>query len=161
MELGSYNSDQWKVTIKQTLASEINSRSRQHLGSEPENFGGRFCIVHRASQVALVVKNPPANAGDMGALLSGSGRSPGGGNDKQLQYSCLETPMNSMKRATVCEPRRVRHGWDRMAKLDQPVQEPQVWQALVFPSGCVNQGPVIPTMKNSFILSVLFTAFAA
>ena len=39
-----------------------------------------------ASQVALVVKNPPANAGDIGnaGLIPGLGRSPGGG------YSCLE-----------------------------------------------------------------------
>ena len=39
-----------------------------------------------------VVKNPPANAGDAGDTCSipGSGRSPGGGNDNPLQYSCLE-----------------------------------------------------------------------
>ena len=35
------------------------------------------------------VKNPPANAGDTG-LIPGLGRSPGGGNDNPLQYSCLE-----------------------------------------------------------------------
>ena len=35
-----------------------------------------------------MVKNPPANAGDAG-LISGLGRSPGGGNDNPLQYSCL------------------------------------------------------------------------
>ena len=42
-----------------------------------------------------MVKNPPANAGnlrDMG-LIPGSGRYPGGGNDNPLQYSCLENPM--------------------------------------------------------------------
>ena len=35
-----------------------------------------------ASQVAPVVKNPPANAGDIGdsSSIPGSGRSPGGGN---------------------------------------------------------------------------------
>ena len=41
---------------------------------------------------ALVVKNLPANAGDvrdMGSLL-GSGRSPGRGHDNPFQYSCLE-----------------------------------------------------------------------
>ena len=37
------------------------------------------------------VKNPPANAGDMGST-PGSGRSPGGGNGNPLQYSCLENP---------------------------------------------------------------------
>ena len=42
-----------------------------------------------ASQVALVVKNLPAHAGDVG-LIPGSGRSPGGGHGKPLQYSCLE-----------------------------------------------------------------------
>ena len=35
-----------------------------------------------------VVKNPPANAGNV-SLIPGSGRSPGEGNGKPLQYSCL------------------------------------------------------------------------
>ena len=43
--------------------------------------------------VVLVVKNPPATAGDI-ALISGSGRSPGGGNGNPLQYSCQENPMD-------------------------------------------------------------------
>ena len=50
----------------------------------------------RASQVPLVVKNLPANAGDerdMG-LNPGSGRSPGVGNGNPLQYSCLENSMD-------------------------------------------------------------------
>ena len=38
-----------------------------------------------------VVKNPPANAGDMGSI-SDLGRFPGGGNANPLQYSCLEIP---------------------------------------------------------------------
>ena len=40
-----------------------------------------------------VVKNPPANAGDVG-LIPGSGRSPGEGNGNPLQYSCLENLMD-------------------------------------------------------------------
>ena len=46
-------------------------------------------------EAALVVKNPPADAGDASdtGLISGSRRSPGGGNDNPLQYSCLENPM--------------------------------------------------------------------
>ena len=50
----------------------------------------------RASQVTLVVKNPPANAGDIKdtILIPGSGRSPGGGYGNPLQYSCLENPMD-------------------------------------------------------------------
>ena len=39
------------------------------------------------------VKNLPANAGD-GSLILGSGRSPGEGNGKPLQYSWLENPMD-------------------------------------------------------------------
>ena len=44
--------------------------------------------------VALVVKNPPVSAGDVKdmGLISGSGRSPGGGNGNPFQYSCLENP---------------------------------------------------------------------
>ena len=55
--------------------------------------------------MALVVKNLPANAGDVGdtGSISGSGRSPGGGHSNPLQYSRLENPMDrGAWRATVC-----------------------------------------------------------
>ena len=44
----------------------------------------------------LVVKNPPANAGDLRDIgsIPGSGRSLGGGNGNLLQYSCLENSMD-------------------------------------------------------------------
>ena len=53
-------------------------------------------VCHRVSQVALVVKNPPATAGELRDVgpSSGWGRSPGGGRDKPLQYSCLELSMD-------------------------------------------------------------------
>ena len=44
--------------------------------------------------MALVEKNSPANAGtteDVGSI-PGSRRSPGGGHDNLLKYSCLENP---------------------------------------------------------------------
>ena len=46
--------------------------------------------------VALMVKNPPANAGDVRDMGSvpGSERSPGRGHGNPLQYSCLENPMD-------------------------------------------------------------------
>ena len=49
-----------------------------------------------ASHVALVVKNLPANAGEVRDtdLIPGLGRSLGGGHGKPLQYSCLENPMD-------------------------------------------------------------------
>ena len=40
-----------------------------------------------------MVKNPLANAGDVG-LIPESGRSPGEGNGNPLQHSCLENPMD-------------------------------------------------------------------
>ena len=46
--------------------------------------------------MVLVVKNPPANAGDARdvGLMPGSGRSPGVGNGNPFQYSCLENLMD-------------------------------------------------------------------
>ena len=51
--------------------------------------------LQRTSYVALVVKNPPANAEDIRDMSSipGLERSPGGGNGNPLQYSNLENPM--------------------------------------------------------------------
>ena len=54
------------------------------------------CSMSWASQVVLVVKNPPANTGDLRdvGLIPGSGRSPGGRHGNPLQYSCLGNPMD-------------------------------------------------------------------
>ena len=56
----------------------------------------------RASQVALVVNSPPAIAGDVidEGLISGLGRSTGGGHGNPLQYSCLEN--HHGQRRLVC-----------------------------------------------------------
>ena len=53
-------------------------------------------ILYWASQLALVVKNPDVKSGgirDMG-LIPGLGRSPRGGHDNPLQYSCQENSMD-------------------------------------------------------------------
>ena len=65
----------------------------------------------RTSQVALVVKNLPANARDIrdAGLIPGSGRSPGEGHGNPLQNSCLENRMNGG--ATV---HRVSKSWTRL-----------------------------------------------
>ena len=55
-----------------------------------------YTVLGGFSGGALVVKNLPANTGDVG-LIPGSGRSLGVGNGNPLQYSCLE---NSMDRGT-------------------------------------------------------------
>ena len=46
--------------------------------------------------MALVVKNPPVNAGDIrdAGSIPGLGRSPGRVHSNALQYSCLENPMD-------------------------------------------------------------------
>ena len=70
-----------------------------------------------ASQLVLVVKKPPANAGDTrdAGLIPGSGRSPGEGNGNPLQYSCLENLMDrEVRRATV---HRVTRRWIRLKQL--------------------------------------------
>ena len=43
-----------------------------------------------------MVKNPPANTGDVGDVgsIPGSGRSSGGGHGNSLQYSCLGNSMD-------------------------------------------------------------------
>ena len=50
-----------------------------------------------ASQIVLVVKNPPANAGDprVTGSIPGLGRSPGKGNGNPFQYPCLENLMDT------------------------------------------------------------------
>ena len=50
----------------------------------------------RDSQMALMVKNLPANVGDVrdAGLIPGLGRTPGGGPGNPLQYSCQENPMD-------------------------------------------------------------------
>ena len=60
-----------------------------------------MCLLENSSNLTMSVgfpdgsevKNPAANAGDLGSI-PGSGRSPGEGNGNPLQYSCLENPMD-------------------------------------------------------------------
>ena len=64
-----------------------------------------------------MVKNPPANAGDVrdAGLIPWSGRSPGGRHGNLLQYSCPENPMDREAwRATVL---RVAKSWTRLKQL--------------------------------------------
>ena len=57
--------------------------------TEATQHAGTYSL--KPSQMVLVVKNLPANAGDVG-LIPGWGRSPGGGHGNPLQYPCLENP---------------------------------------------------------------------
>ena len=70
----------------------------------------------------LVVKNPPINVGDVKDVNSipGLGRSPGRGNGNQLQYSCLENPMD--KEAWGATVRRVTKSRKRLKQLGTHTQ---------------------------------------
>ena len=69
-----------------------------------------------------MVKNPPANAGnirDVG-LIPRSGRSPGMGNGDPLQYSCLENPRDQGDwQAAVHE---VTKSWTQLKQLSTHTQ---------------------------------------
>ena len=64
--------------------------------------------------MALVVKNPSANAGDVrdSGSIPGLGRSPGGGHGNPLQYSCLENPTD--RGAWWAIVHRVTKSWTRL-----------------------------------------------
>ena len=70
--------------------------------------------------MVLVVKNPPANAGDIRdlGLIPGPERFPREGHGNSLQYSCLENPMDKGAwRATV---HRVAKSWTQLKQLSMP-----------------------------------------
>ena len=67
--------------------------------------------------MVLVVKNPPANAGDIRdvGLIPGWGRSPREGHGNPLQYSCLENPMD--RRVWQATVHRVAKIWTQLKQL--------------------------------------------
>ena len=93
-------------------------------------------LTCRASQVAPVVKNPPASAGDVGSI-PGSGRSPGGGHGNPLQYSCLENPMD-------------RGAWQATVHM---VAKSQTWLKWLSTRACMHCNVWCGTLKSSRILS--------
>ena len=82
-----------------------------------------YCANNEGFPGGSVVKNPPANVGDVGSI-PGLGRSPREGNGNPLQYSCLE---NSMGRGAW---RGIVHG----------VTKSQTWLS--------DWAPTMPTVEN-------------
>ena len=74
-----------------------------------------------ASQLVLVVKNPPANEGDIWKVgsIPGSRRSPRGRNGNPFQYSCLE----KAGRLWSIGSRRVRNDWSYLACMNKTQRE--------------------------------------
>ena len=95
--LNKMNEISWKTFSieKEQNQKKTKSTSRKHWIQYFEVFKNVYADLC-PSQVVLMVKNLPANAGDIREACSvpGSGRSPGGGSGNPLQYSCLENPMD-------------------------------------------------------------------
>ena len=83
------------MATQASTVSEFCSIQAQNL-EKMEMESGRAAQLLGASQVALVVKNLPAKAGDRrnAGLIPGSGRYPGERHGNPLQYSCLGNPMD-------------------------------------------------------------------
>ena len=73
----------------------------------------------RASQVTLVVKNPPVNVRDIRDVgsIPGLGRSLGGEHGNPIQYSCLENPMERGTWKAMIH--RVLKSWTRLKWLSR------------------------------------------
>ena len=76
------------------------------MGMASPGWIGRCTLSLPGSSIG---KESACSGGDLGSI-PGSGRSPGEGNGKPIQYSCLENPMDrGTWRATVHGVARVRH----------------------------------------------------
>ena len=85
----------WSISAIVLPRKCVNQLSSPAYSSQRSYF--KQCnILVKPSQVALVVKNLPANAGDTEdvGLIPGLGRSTGEGHGDSLQCSCLENPMD-------------------------------------------------------------------
>ena len=109
------NGEKYSVDSTVTMTSQgMSSRELRARNTELH----RCCYSKTwASQVALVVKNPPASSGDMrdGGLVLGSGRSPGGGLGNPLQDSCLQNPWTE-EPGESRGSQRAGHNWSNWTK---------------------------------------------
>ena len=98
-----------------------------------------YCTSSWASQVVLVVKNPPANAGDIRDMgfIPGSGRTPGGGHVNPLQSSCLENSMDRGAWQTA-----VHGGAESQTRLKWPSTHMHI-SSWSFPGGSAVKNPPI------------------
>jgi len=92
-------------------------------GSPQEAETSALWRSQACSLVALVVKNPFANAGDIkdGGSIPGLGRSPGEGKGNALRYSCLGNPMD--RGAWWATVHRVAESCPRLKQLNTHTQE--------------------------------------
>ena len=124
------------------------------------NFIACELYLIKATQVALVVKNPPANAGDIINVGSspGSERSPGKGHGNPLWYSCLENPMD--RGAWWATVRRVAKSRTRLKRLSRhkaaiflapqrPLEEARAHCLVLHSSAFAQDDPTLLWTRNS------------
>ena len=77
------------------------------------------------SQVALVIKSPPANAGDIRDMgsIPGMGRSPEGGLGNPLRYSCLEKPLDGGAWQAIIHTVAQSHNTEATLECPHPLPE--------------------------------------
>ena len=108
----------WSLTSickMQKTVRKANSSALHTCNIRNSEVQKSFLISHPddsgTSQVALVVKNPPANTGharDAGSI-PGSGRASQVGSSNPLQYSCLENPMDREAWWAIHGVAKIRH----------------------------------------------------
>ena len=113
-------------------------------------------MTPRVSQVALVVKNLPANAGDIrdSDSIPGSGRFPGGEHGNVLQYSCLENPMD--RGAWWAILHRVTKSWTWLKWLSMHTNTQQIfqWWKIESISSKIRNKTRVPTLATIIQYSV-------
>ena len=119
----------------------------------------KYSIV--SSQMALVVKNVPVNAGDVRdtGSIPGSGWSSGEGHGNPLQYSCLENPVD--RGAWWATVHRFRKSRTRLKRLHRHTR---IFSHHVFCTSLdltwySNSLFLIPTVKFFPLFFILFTSF--
>ena len=82
----------FKSSFLHSAELSITCSNEKNLNMQELNALLYIIFLSSSLRIAIVVKNPPDNAGDRGDMSSipGSGRSPGGGHGNSLQYSCLK-----------------------------------------------------------------------
>ena len=103
-----------------TVGCSVMMNPRERRINFIEHFISWIIPNEWASQMALMVKSPPANAGDVrdSGSIPELARPPGGGHGNWLQYSCLENPKNGEPgRLQSTGSKRVRHTWSNLAHM--------------------------------------------
>ena len=115
-----------------------------------------------ASQVALVIKNPSAHAGDARDVgsIPWLGRSPGGAHSNPLQYSCLEnlTERGALQ-PMVHRLHRVGHDWSNLANMYILLfLKPTLKNIFIFKKGYIHDRKTADTLWITF-LRIRFTSY--